>query len=142
MSITEINSSTFLADSVIFIKDKLKDNITSINSKVYTSYPQKGVIYPIITVKDAGIGQEIRLGMRSEGTAMRIPLEIRIWARNVKERDEIFGEVYDYLRTNQFSGDDIIGANLHDFKLDSAVNVDEEKIKSKVCEVSYLFVCI
>jgi len=150
MTITSISSATFVADTVNFIRDKLNSNITDPishtgNEKfVLTSYPQRPVKYPIITVKDSAITQPIRLGMQSEGTAIVMTIEIRIWGRNVKERDELFDSVYDYLRTNQYGGDDIIAANLHDFKLNSLVNVDElgeSGIKSKVMEVQYLFIC-
>ncbi len=142
MTITSVRSSTFIADLVVFLRDKLKTNITSVSSRVYTSYPQRGVIYPMITVTDIGSRQEGRLGMSSEGTILRLGVEIRVWGRNVKERDEIFDDVYDYLRSNQLSGDDITGANLHDFSMGSAVNVSEPDVKSKVMEVTYLFICI
>jgi len=152
MAITSVASATFVADSVNLIRDNLATNITDpITSKrvgnekfVMTSYPKRPVKYPLITVVDSGVSQPIRLGMQSEGTAITLPLEIRIWARNVVERDELFDSVYNYLRTNQFSGDDITGANLHDFSLTSAVNVDEpgkEGIKSKVMSIQYLFIC-
>ncbi len=145
MAITSVQSATFVADTVNFIRDKLKAQaFIGVGTRVYTSYPQREVIYPMITIVDAGITQPLRLGMQSDGTVITLPLEIRIWARNVKERDELFDAVYDYLRTNQFSGDDITGANLHDFALNSVVNVDElgaAGIKSKVMEVQYLFIC-
>ena len=142
MTITSIRSSTFIADLVVFLRDKLKTNITAVSSRVYTSYPQRGVIYPMITVTDSGSRQEGRLGMSSEGTVLRLGVEIRIWAKNVKQRDEIFGDVYDYLRDNQITGDDIVGANLHDFSMDSVVNVSEPDVKSKVMEATYLFICV
>ena len=143
MTITSVRSSTFVADLVIYLRDKIKANITGVNSRVYTSYPQTNVIYPMITVTDTGSRQEGSLGMGSEGTILRLGVEIRIWARNVKERDKLFDSVYDYLRTNQLSGDDITGANLHDFALSSAVNVSEpgKGPKSKVMECTYLFIC-
>ncbi len=80
--------------------------------------------------------------MGSEGTILRLGVEIRIWARNVKERDELFDSVYDYLRTNQLSGDDLTAANLHDFSMGSVVNVSEADVKSKVVEINYLFLCV
>ena len=145
MAITSVSSSTFVADTVNFIRDKLKaQSFTNVGSRVYTSYPKINVIYPMITIVDSGISQPLRLGMQSDATAITLPLEIRIWAKNVVDRDEIFDSVYNYLRTNQFSGDDITGANLHDFKLKSVVNVDEPGkigIKSKVMTVEYLFIC-
>jgi hypothetical protein len=150
MSITTINSSTFISDLVNFIKTKLIENITDplaskrvTNEKfILTEYPRRAVNYPIITVTDRGTKQQSGLGMGSEGTILRLGVEIRIWARNVVERDQIFGEVYDYLRTNQLTGDDITGANLHDFSMGSVVNVSEENIKSKVMEANYLFICV
>lgn len=141
MTIDSVRSSTFIADLVVFLRNKLKTNITAVNFRVYTSFPQRNVIYPMITVTDLGSRQEGKLGMGSEGTIIRLGVEIRIWARNVKERDEIFDDVYDYLRDNQLTGDDITGANLHDFSMDSVVNVSEPDVKSKVMEVTYLFVC-
>ena len=153
MAITSVSSQTFLADAVNLIRDKLRNNITDpISSKrtgnekfVLTSYPQRPVKYPIITVVDSGTVQPARLGMQSEGTVITLTLEIRIWARNVKERDELFDSVYNWLRTNQFGGSDALtDAKLHDFTLVSAVNVDEpgeSGIKSKVMEVQFLFIC-
>ena len=146
MTITSVQSATFVADTVNYIRDRLKaQSFTGVGTRVYTSYPKVGVVYPMITIVDSGISQPMRLGMQSEGTVITLPLEIRIWAKDVKTRDELFDSVYNYLRTNQFSGSNIVGANLHDFKLNSAVNVSElgeEGIKSKVMEVSYLFICI
>ena len=145
MTITEVNSSTFIADLVNLIRDKLQSNITDPLSRakfVFTSYPQREVIYPIITVTDTGSRQEGKLGMGSQGTMIRLGVEIRIWARNVKERDELFDAVQNYLRTNQIAGDDLNDANLYDYSMDSVVNVSEPDVKSKVMEVTYLYLCV
>lgn len=152
MVITTVNSSTFLADAINLIRDRIKNNITDplvlirpVNERfVYTSYPKRVVTYPIITVVDRGISQPLRLGMGSEGTALNLDFEIRIWARSVKERDELFDEIYDYLRTNQLDTDGLVSANLDGFALTSAINIDEpgeEGVKSKVMEVRFLFIC-
>ena len=148
MTITSVSATTFNADMVNYIRDKLNSNVTDPLTRVLperfvmTEYPKRQVRYPVITVTDIGTTQLGPLGMQSEGTIMRLGVEIRIWARNVKERDTLFDEIYSYLRTNQISGDDITGANLHDFSLSSAVNVSEPNVKSKVCEINYLFICI
>ena len=154
MAITEVNSATFLADTINLIRDKIKTNITdpivtirpAHEKFVLTSYPKRSVTYPIITITDRGILQPGRLGMASEGTVLNMNIEVRIWARNVRERDELTQEVYDYLRTNQL--DNVTGladSNLHDFTLSSAVNIDEEGeagIRSKVCEYNFLIIII
>jgi len=153
MAITSVNSTTFLADTIILIRDKLRSNITdplsssriAIEKFVLTAYPKNPVTYPVITVIDRGISQPQRLGMGSEATAINITLEIRIWGRNVKERDELFDDIYNYLRENQLDATTgLVASNLSGFQLLSAINIDEEGeqgIKSKVMEVRFLFIC-
>ena len=147
MAITEVTSSKFSSNFLILIRNKLRDNIQDpiIRPKeerfVLTSYPRNPVKYPIITVTDTGHNQEGKLGMGSQGTILRLGIEVRMWARNTKERDELFDEVYDYLRTNQIEGDDLVESNLHDFTMTSVVNVSEDDVQSKVMEATYMFLC-
>lgn len=152
MTITSVIGSTFLADTTVLIRDKLRSNITDPLSStrpgtekfVLTEYPQRAVTYPVITVVDRGITQPRRLGMQSEGTVLNVTLEIRIWARNVKERDELFDSVYNYLRTNQLDDTTgLVASNLNGFQMISALNISEEGqagIKSKVMEVKFMFI--
>ena len=152
MTITTVTSSTFLSDTVNLIRDKIRSNVTdplassrpSTEKFVLTSYPQRATTYPLITITDRGFVQPTRLGMASEGTIINMTIEIRVWARNVKERDELSQQVYDYLRTNQLDASTgLSDSNLHDFSLTSAVNVDEQGeagIKSKVSEYKFLIV--
>jgi len=81
------------------------------------------------------------LGMRSELHWVSLPIEIRIWARNVKERDELFQAIYNRLRDNQFGANSTSDVEeLHDFILNNSVNIDEEGevgIRSKILEVQY-----
>ena len=152
MTITNVNSNTFLADTIILIRDKVRDNITDplVASRptpekfVLTSYPQRGVTYPIITVTDRGIIQPQRLGMASEGTVLTMNIEIRLWARNIAERDELTQQIYTYLRQNQLDATTgLSDSNLHDFTLTSTVNIDDpgvQGIRSKVMEFSFLVV--
>jgi len=152
MTITTITGISFLADTIILIRDKLQTNITDPiagfrkgNEKfVMTSYPQRAVNYPIITIVDRNISQPQRLGMGSEGTLLRITLEIRIWARNVVERDELFDSVYNYLKNDQLdSGTGLVASNLNNFSMTSAININEDGeagIKSKVMEINFMFI--
>jgi len=144
MTITSVTGSTFLADTVCLLRDKLRTSITSVNSNVFTSYPKGAVNYPMITIVDRNISQPMRLGMGSEGTLMNLTIEIRIWARNVKERDELFDSVYNYLKNNQLDDSTgLVASNLLGFQLTSAININEPGeagIKSKVMEIKFSFV--
>ncbi len=148
MTVNKVNSSTFTTDVTILIRNNLLEEIEDPivrepNEKfIMTSYPRKAVKYPIITVTDTGTRQEGKLGMGSQGTMLRLGIEIRVWARNIVERDTLFDKIYTYLRTNQLDDDNLIGANLHDFNMSSVVNVSEDAVKSKIGEFTYLFLCI
>jgi len=146
-----VSSSTFLSDTIKFIRDDLDDNVTDPVSTlrsgrdrfVMTSYPTRPVKYPIITVKDVGVSAPERMGMQSEISLIRLSVEVRVWARNVKEKDELAEAVFTQLRQNQFGGASAsTDAELHDFRLNSMVNVDEPGqagVKSKVMEFEYIF---
>jgi hypothetical protein len=147
-----ISSTTFIRDILSFIKTDLTSNITDpisaqrpTNSKfILTSYPERPVNYPIITIRTINITAP-RMGMQTNALNMGFQLEIRIWARNQKEKDELFTLVLNRLRTIQFTaGTGSVDTGLHDFSLLSCVDVDEDgdKPKSKVMEVFYRFVNI
>lgn len=141
-----------MSDTIIFLRDLLSTNVSdplgasrpSGEKFVMTSYPQRIVNYPLITVKDSGFADIRKGGMQSEVTIMRVSVEVRVWARNVKERDEITQEVYDTLRDEQLTASTgTRQANLLDFALKSGVNVDDpgdDGIKSKVMTFSYMVI--
>jgi len=110
-----------------------------------TSYPRKTVSYPLITVKGTVDGDQ-KLGQSSEAALVSISLEVRVWARNEKEKNNIYDEVYNYLRTNQYptsTADTNTNVQLFDFTLNNSTDVDEdgeESPKSKVATFKYIFI--
>ena len=146
-----LQASTFISDSVKFIRDDLDAQITDPISGsrtgrerfVMTSYPKRPVKYPIITVKSEGISDDHRLGMRNTGTWTSMLFEVRAWARDEKEKDALTQQIITRMRSNQFgtSGGSISDDfGLHDYKLMSVVSVDEDGeagIKSSVMEFEF-----
>lgn len=146
MTVTSVTTAKFIADSVILIRDDLQSNITDpLSSRpsgenfVLTSYPKRSVTYPIITVVDKGLTDWRKGGMQSTVSVQRFGIEVRIWGRNVKERDEQSQNILDRLRGQMNAYSNV--KKLHDFKIDGWNNVNEpgeQGIKSKVINVSYL----
>ena len=144
-----VTAANFLSDILYFIKNDLVGNITdpltgrTSNSKfIMTSYPQRAVQYPLVTIKV--INQEAkRAGMQTEAMDMSVNIEIRIWARNQKEKDELATSVYKRLRDIQFT--ETTGSeanNIHDFQLLSATEIDENgegTPKSRILQIRYKF---
>jgi len=144
-----IESATFVRDLIFFIKNDLSTNITDPiagtrsagSSWVMTSYPQKKVEYPILTIK-ANNFEARRAGMGTDQMDMQITLEIRIWARNQKEKDQLYQSVFNRLRQIQITTNGSVDSDIHDFAQTSAINVDEDgdgAPKSRVIEVTYKF---
>mgnify|MGYP001603943186 CR=1 FL=1 len=145
MPITAVRTSTFLADTVILIRIEINDNITdpitrpSGEKLCITSYPKRSVTYPIVTVVDRGIIDYKKGGMASTVSYHTLGIEIRIWARNVKERDELAQAIYDRFRTRQvtFSATE----KMHDYKVSGMENIDEpgeQGIKSKIFNIQFM----
>ena len=146
-----VATATVVSDSVTFLRDALSNNITDPVSGsrsgrdrfVMTAYPQRPVKYPIITVRMIGGSATSSLGMQSEASVMRIPMEVRVWASNQKQKDNLTEQVLNYLRGNQFGTGSSTENGLHDFKINSMVNVDEpgeDGIRSKVIEITFMFI--
>jgi len=145
-----VTSTTFISDILSFIKSDLTSNVTdpitssrvSDSKFIMTSYPKRLAVYPLITIKL--MNQEAkRAGMQTEAMDVTINLEIRVWARNQKEKDDLANTTYKRLRDIQFTATTgSVANNLHEFKLLSATEIDEEgdnQPKSRVLQVQYKF---
>jgi len=144
-----IESSTFIRDVMFFIKDDFLNNITdplkrrkNTSKFVMTSYPQREVQYPLITIRLTN-QEASRAGMQVNAMDVTIQLEIRIWGRNQKEKDDIANECYKRLRDAQFIAETgSVANNLHDFRLLSATELDEpgeDQPKSRLLNIQYIF---
>jgi hypothetical protein len=145
-----VSSSTLLTDTILWTRDFLKSKLTDpISAKrasgekwIMTSFPKENVTYPLITVVDDGAVTVKQLGMQSTMQQITFQIQIRIWARNVIERDTLFNNVYDNLRKEQFNSGGSREAELHDFKVISTVNVDDEgenATKSKITRIRFMY---
>ena len=143
------NRNTLLRDMLFFIKNYLSTNITDpisgtrkTNSTfVATSYPQREVNYPLITVKIPNLSAT-RAGMQTDRLDIQMNVEVRVWARNEKEKDTLYNQVMDELAKIQFTASGSVNSDFHDFTVLSSVEVDEDGkggIKSRVLQVQYMF---
>ena len=145
--------TNLVSDVLFFIKTDLKTNITdpisvgrATNSQfVMTSYPQRAVQYPLITIKMSDI-IALRAGMQTTNQDFLLTLEVRVWARNEKEKEEIYTDVINRLANIQFT--DTTGSianDLFNFNITSSVEVDSEGesnaqvIKSRIAQITYNF---
>ena len=147
-------STNILRDVIFYIKDFLDGQITDPLSStrpaqekfIMTSYPQRPVRAPFITIKDINSFDSETLGLQSEAMRHYTDIEIRIWARNVQERDEMADSIYQLLKDNQIGTSGTSqAADLHDFKLLSMINIDDPNppgIKSKILTLRFMFIAI
>lgn len=148
-----VTRNNIISDILLFIKNDLNNNITDplsstrpLKSKfVMTSYPSRPVNYPIITLKIANI-EALRAGMQTTAQDITITLEIRVWARDEKEKDTIYQEVSNRLKDIQFTAlTGSIANNIHDYNELSAIEIDEpgesggKILKSRIITCVYRF---
>jgi len=148
-----INSSNLLSEVILFIRNTLRTNITDPlsgkratgESFVMTSYPRRDIKYPVITVRGK-INGDTKLGQQSEKALVQLAIEVRVWARNEKEKNDLFGSIYDHLRTNQYpcsTANTSTNETLFDFGIDFANDLDDpgdEGIKSKISQFRYIII--
>ena len=146
-----VSTATFIQDSVINLRDLLvgadgvTDPVTSgrpANSRfVVTSYPHRDVFYPIITVKVLGPSETRRLGMRSEGFWTKVDFEVRIWAKDVKQCDDLTQQAFDALRDEQLTASTgTVALSMFGLTVTSTIEVNEDGvggIKSKILNGFY-----
>ena len=80
--------------------------------------------------------------MQSTLQDIELTLEIRVWARNEKEKDNLANDIFSKLTNIQFITNGSINNDYHDFKILSSQEVQDEGqlgIKSRVWNVRYRF---
>ncbi len=145
--------TNLVSDVLFYIKTDLRSNITdplsigrATNSQfIMTSYPQHAVQYPLVTIKMVDINA-VRAGMQTTNQDFLLTLEVRIWARNEKEKEEIYTAVINRLANIQFTATTgSIANDLFNFNITSSVEVDSEGesnaqvIKSRILQIIYNF---
>lgn len=140
-----ITSATFISDIVIFIRNLLRTNITDplgdrSSGFVNTAFPKRDTKYPLLTIRNIGI-DTLKLGMQSEQRWTTLSLEVRIYARNAKESDELTQEAINILQKNQFGTGSTDEEEIHDFEITSVVPIVDVEgdltVHSQVISVEY-----
>lgn len=141
-----VTDSTIIHDATIVLRtivltvtDPLGSRVS--NEKfVLTAYPERKVTYPVITIKCNNSSGK-RLGMNTDEMVFTLNFEVRIWARNQKEKDQLTDAVIDKIRLAQHTASTgTIANNIYHLAITSCVNVDEEgdaSIKSKILSIVY-----
>ena len=144
-----VEISTFVRDILFFIKNDFLSSIddpisTSRNNNssfIMTSYPQRLAVYPMITLKVTNYNG-VSSGMQTGTTDVVAFIEIRVWARNEKEKETLATACYNRLKNIQFASGGSRENYLYFFTLLSAPEVDEpgeEQPKSRILNIRYNF---
>lgn len=143
------NRSTLYRDLLFFLKDLISSNVTdpissargSSSAFVMTSYPEREVKYPLITIEITDTN-ESRAGMQSTAMDINLVTEIRIWSKSVAQSDKLTQEILDLLADKQFTASGSVDNDFHDFNVASVVRVDEPgegATKSRIIQLNYSF---
>lgn len=150
-----LQTSTFITDATLFIRDLLRANVTDPLSRsgsgtewIFSGFPEKTPQYPTIIIENESNSDVRRLGQQSQGMYLQMQIKIRVWGRKVVEKDTLAQAVYDTLRSNQLSVAGTVQDQIFNFRLLSSVDVDEpgekgaQGIHSKIMRFGYDVVLI
>ena len=142
------NKTTLLNDLYSFLKtalagvtDPIAGSRGNSSKFIMTSYPQREVKYPLITIKTTNF-EAPRAGMQTTAQDIKLTIELRIWARNEKEKDTLFMNVQNALDNAQFITSGSVANDFHNFNVLSGIEIDEPGevgIKSRILQLKYEF---
>ena len=142
--------STLFRDLLFFLKGRIVANITdplsgnrgSSSKFVMTSFPEREVKYPLITLEITNTS-ESRAGMQTTAMDVLLTVEIRVWTKSVAQSDKFAQEILDDLANLQFTASTgSIANDFHDFNVGSVLRVDdpgEGGTKSRIIQLNYSF---
>lgn len=144
-----VQSVSIIHDSVTKLAAVIASGVTDpVSSRtgtskfVMTSFPQRDVQYPLITVKHEA-GRSSPMGMNTESQEHIEEFRISVFSRDALRMDAIAGSAINAIRTTQFSGTvGLIANNLHDFRVIGGAQFDEPGemgIHRKDIVISYRF---
>ena len=134
-----ISSLGIVRDTTLLLRDVISGTVTDPVSNrqtqagdagsnarfVMTSFPERSIVYPFITVGDVTMLDE-NLGMGTEDSLSTMRYQVDVWTKQVGQRDGIAGSVFHGLRTSQLEAGGLVGSGLIDFRLVSMRNLDED----------------
>ena len=141
-----INRSRFIRDSTFCIHNLLSGNITDPQSAnratgeqfTMTSWPDRPVRYPVITVQQTGF-ESSYAGIASNNTINHISFEINVWSKSIAEKESLAGSVFAVLAQNQTI---TAASGLMDLRFYNITNLDEDGpdgVHRKLLGVRYLY---
>ena len=142
--------STLIRDILFFLKNTALSSVTdplsgsrgSSSAFIMTSFPEREVKYPLITLEVSNI-EETRAGMQSTNMDITLTVEVRIRTESVALSDQLAQEILDRLADIQFTTTTgSIDNDFHDFTVGSVIRVDDPGkggIKSRIIQLNYRF---
>lgn len=133
-----VSGSTILHDSVLKVRALIASGVSDPISAnrwtasgcrfVVTSFPERLVQYPVITVA-GNKGRDERMGTQTQAMKTPVFVEVDVYSKSTKERDTLADAVYQTLKTSQmgiqagWTGTEL--DLLYDFHFLNEFNIDE-----------------
>ena len=107
VSVGTISSSSIIHDAITKLADFLQNNLTDPRASrthpngtwVFPSYNEQRVEWPIVSLEHSG-GMDEFLAIGSENKNVGINIELTVQTDSIKQRDEVWDDIYDTLRTH------------------------------------------
>jgi hypothetical protein len=118
-----VDKSQLIQDTTIKLRDYLRANLTDPKGRsgsewIFTSMPRREVDKPFIVVEQDGLHGSAAHGVSGAviSDRPRVVKKIEVWARNMKERDELTGQILDKLYND---GGYFVSVGMEEFNVDN-----------------------
>lgn len=130
-TMSAVTNSTIVHSIVTNLYTKFTASLNSSwKSHVYTGYPGTSVDFPVIIITHAGTRDEF-VSLGTEYKRMFVTIRIEVWSKSTKERDQIWDDIYDVLRTNYIGTDSFTSVKMFNMILLSCMNIDTDASKAR-----------
>ena len=140
---------TLFRDVLLFLKNIIDSNLedprqgnrSKTSSFIMTSFPDREVQYPLITLEVVN-SEQVRAGMQSTRMDIGLEIQIRVWSKSVTQSDRLGEQILDLLAKEQFDSNGSVDNDFHDYNIGASVRVDEPgkgATKSRIIQLNYKF---
>ena len=123
-------------DVFLELLNLLKNEISSVSNRVYSSYPKKNIVFPFIVVSDIRRSQRT-VNLLNECLTERFLVEITVYTKTCQEMDELSDQVYLLLKSTPIQGKK--PNNIEEIDSDQIIEANGKVYHFKTISVEYVY---
>lgn len=123
-------------DVFLELLNLLKNEISSVSNRVYSSYPKKNIVFPFIVISDIRRSQRT-VNLSNECLTERFLVEITVYTKTCQEMDELSDQIYSLLKSTPIQGKK--PNNIEEIDSDQIIEANGKVYHFKTVSLEYVY---